>query len=102
MEAHLSVCGMKLERMLDVLKDKRIVFYNESINTTKEPDRPPVFINLNASPAKRTIPIESTSDVELEDEQKFKDDQRESIHSKQESREAKRGRRTETNWNTDN
>jgi len=49
-EAHLSVCGMKLERFLDVLKEKRIVFYNESINTTKDPERPPAFIKLNQSP----------------------------------------------------
>jgi hypothetical protein len=46
-EAHLSVCGMKLERMLSELKVKKVVFYEESVNTNKESDQPPYYINLN-------------------------------------------------------
>ena len=86
-EAHLSVCGMKLERMLDVLKDKLPFFYKESINTSKEQDRPPAFINLNPSPAKRAVRKDSISDepdpAALE-EQNFKDIQREEKHRVQE------------------
>ena len=88
-EAHLSVCGMKLERFLDVLKEKRIVFYNESINTTKDPERPPAFIKLNQSPRhvrKDSVSEENEEGRKLLDEQNFKDKQRENIHKKQEDK----------------